>query len=192
MSHKIPHGLHGDTILVDGGWAPISLLIKRRLATDWSHVGIIVDDLTVASARSHGEKYVKDGGEGVWIAEALPGGFTIRRSSVYAGNAWRVRTPVKPLDQDDAMMLRFWIKNRIGTAYDWPGVLFGHITRRAAWGENAKLFCSEAVALAYRSIEREVISGDLPASLIPPHFFATTPALKTTDWHIRRPEGWAG
>jgi hypothetical protein len=185
---KTPEGKHGDIILVDGGWSPISLAIKRRLATDWSHVGIIVDEATAAVCAAHAPKFVREGGDGCWIAEALPGGFCLRRSSVYAKTPWRVRTHAVDLTDSEQRMLRHWCGLAIGTPYDWPGVLFGHISRNSNFAINRKYFCSEATAEAMRYIGREVISQDIPSGLIPPHFFAVTGGiLRTTGWHIREP-----
>lgn len=187
---KLPHGRHGDVILVDGGWSPISLAIKRRLATDWSHVGIIVDEITASICASHAPRFVHDKGDGCWIAEALPSGFCLRRASVYAKTPWRVRTHAIDLTDSEQRYLRHWTGLAIGTPYDWPGVLFGHISRNSGFAANRKYFCSEATNEAMLYIGREVISKDIPSGLIPPHFFAVSAALRTTDWHRREPHGW--
>lgn len=189
---KLPTGNFGDTLLVDGGWAPVSLAIKRRTLSDWSHVARFVDMdflVEVLDRFPAKRRYVISGERGGVLVEALPKGVCIRSTRVYEKVAWRVRTPVEPLTLDEQSDLRAWLMEQVGQPYDWRGVLLGHVTRNPAINNAKKWFCSELQAAGDAEMGRTFIA-DTPPGLVPPHFYAVTAGLKTTDYHIRKPDGW--
>jgi len=196
---KLPTGKFGDILLVDGG-GPVGWAIKRRTMSDWSHVARFVDVAFVNRLMERRQdvfpRYVKLDmykplDEGSIVVEALPGGVMIRDAGVYRNVPWRVRTFVDPLTGMERAQSEQWLIKQVGVGYDWRGVLCGHIMRNE-WVHNRRgWFCSELSAAWDMVMRRNVIS-DTPASLIPPHFYAVTSGLRTTDWHVRRPDGWTG
>jgi len=193
---KIPKGHFGDILLVDGGLSPMSLAIKRRTLSDWSHVARFVDKLfpsELVAIYPHKSRFIIGNPadyKGVPIVEAIGQGVCVRDSAVYAKLAWRVRTYAEPLDYHAASTLRNWELEQVGKPYDWPQVLFGFVLRKTQVDPNQKRwFCSEHQA-AGDWVANRVVIADTDSSLVPPHLYAATSGLKTTDWHIREPYGW--
>ena len=189
---KLPAGKFGDTLLVDGGWSPISLAIKRRTLSDWSHVARFVDNewlqLAVDRRPEIARHIVGSVREGHMVVEALPSGVKVRDTSVYERVAWRVRTYERTLGPIERAALGDWLIDQIGISYDWRGVLLGHAFRTAKLNSKG-WFCSELQAAGDVVAERIVIA-DTSAALVPPHLYAATSGLLTNDWHIRKPYGW--
>jgi hypothetical protein len=189
---KLPTGKFGDVLLVDGGWSPISLAIKRRTLSDWSHVARFVDNEWLQRAvdrRSEIARHIVGSvREGCMVVEALPSGVKIRDTSVYERVAWRVRTYAQPLGPIERAALGDWLIDQIGISYDWRGVLLGHAFRSDKLNSKG-WFCSELQAAGDVVADRIVIA-DTSAALVPPHLYAATSGLVTNDWHIRKPHGW--
>jgi hypothetical protein len=194
---KLPHGYFGDVLLVDGG-GPIGWAIKRRTMSDWSHVARFVDVKFVNRLMERRPEVFprfvkldmyKPLDDGAIVVEALPGGVMIRDAGVYRNAAWRVRTFVDPLSEEDRERGEDWLMDQVGHGYDWRGVLLGHVLQNEWIHNRAGWFCSELSAAWDMVMLRGVIS-DTASSLIPPHFYAVTSGLKTTDWHVRKPDGW--
>lgn len=197
-----PDGKPGDILLINNPapWHAVagvfSALIRARTASDWSHVATLISWSDAAHLKLHApvlRRHFVDISSNIGemhVAEAMPSGYIVRPASVYQDVPWRVRTWTEPLTANEWGMGLACIEGFIGTPYDWPGLL-AFVRRTSRIGDNDRLFCSEAAKYVAQACGR-LLDSDFPARLTPPAWYAEcpTPPLKTSAWHIKRPEDW--